>query len=97
MLTVVCRAGEAAITGNDGDLVLLHQELKALDVLGDDAVFAFEHSLPVEGRRVADAANAKLGRVLQVVPDFGVEQQRLGGDAAHMQACAAQLGGHLDQ
>ncbi len=67
MHAVLCRAGEPAGARNDGDLVLLHQEFEALDVLGDDGVFALEHRGPVERGR-ADAGNAKLGGVLQVVP-----------------------------
>ena len=81
---------------NNRDLVFLHQELEALHVLGDDGVLAREHRGPIERRR-ADARNAELRRVLQVVPHLGVEQQRLGGNAAHMQAGAAQLGAGVDQ
>jgi hypothetical protein len=78
------------------DLVLLHQEVQALDVLGDDRVLALEHGGPVERGR-AEALNAKIGGVLQMVPDFGVEEQSLGGNAAHMQAGSAQLRGRLDE
>ena len=78
-----------AVAGDDGDLVLLHQELEALGVLGDDGGLALLHAVPVELRR-ADAVDAVFGGVLQVVPDFGVEEQSLGGDAAHVQAGAAE-------
>ena len=82
--------------GDDGDLVLPHQEVEAFDVLGDDLVLAVEHGLPVD-LAFAEAFDAVFLRVLQVVVDLGVEEQRLGGDAAHMQAGSAQLLGLLDQ
>ncbi len=72
------RAGEPAKALEPGDLVLLHQEVETLGVLDDDGVFALEHRGPVERGR-ADAANAEVGGVLQMVPDFGVEEQGLGG------------------
>ena len=78
-----------AVAGDDGDLVLLHQELKALGVLVDDGGLALEHAVPIE-LRSADAVDAEFGRVLEVVPDFGVEEQRLGGDAADVEAGAAE-------
>jgi hypothetical protein len=76
--------------------VFLHQEVEALDMLGDDAVFALEHRGPVERER-ADAANAKLRRMIQVVPNLGVEEQRLGRNAADVQAGSAQLVALLNQ
>ena len=46
-------AGEASVAGDHGDLVLLHQEAKALGVLVNDRGLALLHGIPVEraGRR----------------------------------------------
>ena len=96
MYPIARRAGQAAVALHARDLVLLHQEVQAFGVLGDDGVLALEHRGPIQRGR-ADAFDAEVGGVLQVVPDFGVEEQSLGGDAAHVQAGAAQLGGLLDQ
>ncbi len=90
------RAGQSANALDARDLVLLHQEIETLGVLGDDGVLALEHRGPVERGR-ADAPNAKISGVLQVVPDFGVEEQGLGRDAAHVEAGAAELVGLLNQ
>ena len=65
-------------------------------MLGDDPVFAVEDGLPVDGD-VAHAFDAVLGGVFQVVIDLGVEEQGLGGNAAPVQAGAAQLLFPLDQ
>ena len=65
-------------------------------MLGDDGVLALEHRGPVERGR-ADAPNAEFGGVLQVVPDFGVEEQGLGGDATHQQASTPKPVELLDQ
>ena len=40
---------------------------------------------------------AEFLRRLQVVPDLGIKQQRLGGDAAHVQASAAEFVVFLDE
>ena len=40
--------------------------------------------------RRADAVDAVFGGVLQVVPDLGIEEQGLGGNAADVQAGAAE-------
>ncbi len=70
--------------------VLLHQELDALGVLGDDFVLAVENFGVIELRILA--LNALFGGVLEVFPNVGRVQQRFGGDAADVQAGAAQLG-----
>src|SRR6185437_1138131 len=88
--------GEADVAVDDGDLVLLHQEVEALGVLDDDLVLAREDVLPVE-LGGADVVDAVLLGVLEVVPDLGGEEHRLGGDAAYVEAGAAQLVGRLDQ
>ena len=89
-------AGEAAEAFDAGDLVFLEEEVEALDVFGDDGVFALEDCGPVEGGG-ADAVDAEFGGVLEVVPDFSVEEEGLGGDAADVEAGAAELGGGFDQ
>ena len=90
------RAGELAIALDDGDLVLAHEEVETLHMLGDDPVLAIQNGLPVESDR-AHAFDAVLGGVLEVVIDLGVEEQGLGGNAAHVQAGASQLLFPLDQ
>ena len=62
----------------------------------DDVVLARQHALPVE-LRLGHAVDAVAVRVLQVVPDLGGEQHRLGGDAAPEQASAAQAVVCVDQ
>ena len=89
-------AGEAAVSGDDGDLVLLHQEAEALGVLVDDGGLAFLHGVPVEGAAV-DVVDAVFGGVLEVVPELGVEKEGLGGDAADVEAGAAEDVGGFDE
>jgi len=60
-------------------------------VFGDNRVLARHHRAPVQ-RPCLDALKAKLLRFLQVVPQFGVEQQGLGRNASHKQASPAQPG-----
>ena len=93
---ILCRAGQAAVAVEDGDLVLLHQEVKTLGVLDGDVVLALDEVVPVELRRV-DAVDAVAAGVLEVVPDLGREEHRLGGDAAPVQAGAAELVGLFDE
>ena len=82
--------GQAAVALDARDLVLFDQEVETLGVLDNDAVFALLDGAPVEGWS-ADAIDAELRGVQHVVPYIGVEQQRLGGDAADVQAGSAQL------
>ncbi len=65
-------------------------------MLGNDLVLAVEHRLPVH-LALTEPIDAIFLRVLYVVVDLSVEQQRLGGNAAHVQARPAQLLGLLDQ
>ena len=46
-------AGQAAVALDHVDLVLLHQELDALGVLGDDLVLAVEHQREIQARILA--------------------------------------------
>ena len=83
-----------AVAGDHGDLVLLHQEAKTLGVLVDDGGLALLHGIPVECAAV-DVVDTVVGGVLEVVPDLGVEEQRLGRNAAHVQAGAAKNIGRI--
>ncbi len=87
-------AGQAAVALDPVDLVLLHQELDALGVLGDDLVLAVEHQGEIEARIIA--MDAVFFRVLEALPDVGGVEESLGGDAAHVQAGSAQLGVFFD-
>ena len=87
--TVLRRAGQLAVSPDGFDFVLLHQELETLGVLGHDLRLALLDGGPVQLAGV-DAFDAEFFGVFQVVPEFGVEQQRLGRDAAHVQAGAAE-------
>ena len=62
----------------------------------DDVVLALEQVVPVERGR-GDAVDAVALGVLQVVPDLGGEEHGLGGNAAPVQAGAAELVGLLDE
>ena len=73
MNAVLRGAGQPAKALDARDLVLLHQEVEAVGVFGDDGVLALLHRGPVQRRR-ADAFNAEVGGVLQMFPDFGVEE-----------------------
>ena len=96
MNAILGRAGEPAVALEGGDLVLAHEEVETLHVLGDDPVLAVQDGLPVDGDR-AHALNAVLGGMLQVVVDLGIEEQGLGGYAAPVQARATQFLFPLDQ
>ncbi len=74
---------------NDGDLVLLHQMADAARQLLGHAARAFDHRVQI----IADAVGLQpefLGAVHQV-EHLGRAQQRLGRDAAPVQADAAQM------
>ena len=75
---------------DDGDLVLLHQELDALGVLLRDLARA-PHGDAVVGLHGADLDPELLGVVSDQVGDVGAVQQRLGGDAADVDAHPAEL------
>ena len=94
------RSGQPRIALDPRHFVLANQEIQPFGVLHDDSAFARLHGAPVQGRRPhapLTETDAKLGRVQHVVPDFGVEKQRLGGNAAHVQARPAQFVGLLDE
>jgi hypothetical protein len=77
------------VAGQQRDLVLLEQALDAAGELGDDVVLALDHGLDVDAdvaRRDAVHDEAVAG----VVEVLGGLQQRLGGDAADVEAGAAE-------
>ena len=82
--------GQAAVALDPVDLVLLHQVLDALGVLGDDLVLAVEHQGEIEARILA--MDPVFFRVQEALPNVGGVEERLGRNAAHMQAAAAQFG-----
>src|SRR5207248_7966765 len=86
----LCRSGEPSITLDHIDLVFAHQEIESVGVLGDNLVLARLDSRPIQ-LCAFDAFDAKLLRFLDVVIDFGIKEQRLGWNAAHVQAGAAKL------
>src|SRR5258708_822862 len=77
-------------------LVLAYQKVQALGVLGDNLVLTVLDVLPVQ-LACAQAVNAVLFGIFHVVINFRIEQQCLGGNAAHLQACAAELFFLVDQ
>ena len=86
---VLAAAGELAVAGQQRDLVLLEQALDAAGELGDDVVLALDHGPDVDpdvvdGDAVHDEAVAGIVEVL------GGLQQRLGGNAADVEAGAAE-------
>src|SRR6266853_1147988 len=87
---VLCGAGEAAEAEHAVNLVLADEKIEPLGVLGDDLVLAVLNILPVE-LACSQAVNAVLFGVLEMVIDFSIEEQGFGGDAANVQACAAEL------
>ncbi len=82
-------ADERPVAGHEVDLAALHQPLQALVELGDDAVLVAVHPGHVDaGQRALDA---DLVALAGGVGHLGGVQQRLGRDAALVQAGAAQL------
>ena len=57
-------------------------------MLVDDGGLALLDGIPVEGAGV-DVVDAVFGRVLEVVPELGVEEKGLGGNAADVEAGSA--------
>src|SRR5829696_8868441 len=82
------RAGDPAAAAHDGDAVLLQVALEALDVLGDD-VLAVGHRGRVVDRLDRGLDAPALRRLVDTVHHLGRVQQRLGRDAAPVEAGAA--------
>src|SRR5262249_50975687 len=90
------RASQPPKTGNAVHFVLTHQKIQALGMLGHDLVLALLHHFPVQ-LASAQTLDAVLRSSFQMIADFGVEQQRLGRNAAYLQARPTQLGVFLEQ
>ena len=89
------RAGELAGAAHDLDLALLGQRLQAAGEPADDAVLELADLVDVDLRRLeGDAGLAELGGLGHHLGDV---QQRLGRDAADVQADAAELLAAVDQ
>ena len=90
MHAVFGRASQAREAEHAVNLILAHQKIEPLGVLGNDLVLAVLDVLPVQLAR-AQAVNAVFFSGLQVVINFSVEQQSFCGDAANVEAGAAEL------
>ena len=87
--------GDAARADNRVDLVLLEQEFDALDVAADPLVLERHHRGKIELRRCH--ADAQLGEAVPgLVEQLGGMQQRLGRNAADIEAGAAEGRALLD-
>ena len=90
------RVPEASVSVDHGDLVLVHQVLHPGAGLRHDFVLAAAHLLPVDPQ--PGHLDAVLGEIrLGGVEMLGGVEQRLGGDATHVEAGAAERGITLDQ
>ena len=86
-------AQQAAEALQHGHLVLLHEELDALGVLQHDAVLALDDGLQVGAQGLlVHAIDAIVRGHLHLLEAVGALQPGLGGDAAPVEAGAAQLG-----
>ncbi|MNQ98994.1 hypothetical protein D3C85_1147140 [compost metagenome] len=89
------RIEEAADACHDLDLARLRHAGEAAGELLDHTVLEVAQRVDVDfGRAVLDAV---LGEQLHLVHHAGRVQQRLGGDAAHVEADAAECGVAFDQ
>ena len=95
MTTTLPGRGDAALALDPVDLVLLEQEGDAVDVGGDGVVLVLHHRGQIElRRRDDDAERAEIVRGL--LEHLRRVEQRLGGDAADVEAGAAQRLALLD-
>ena len=85
---------QAAVTLDDVHLVFLHQELDALGMLGDDFILAVEYQREIQ--TWIFAMNSFFDGMLETVPNIGRVEEGFGGNAADVQAAAAQLGVFLN-
>ena len=83
------------VPAHDLDLALLGQRLEAAGELADDAVLPRAHLVDVDARLLE--RDAGLAELVGLGQDLGDVQQRLGRDAADVQADAAELLAAVDQ
>ena len=81
-------AGEFAVADHDGDLVLLHQVLDAAVELAGDAAGALYHRVEIETDPLRFQPEI-LGMLHEMI-ELGGPEERLGRDAAPIEADAAQ-------
>src|SRR5215472_13551114 len=93
---ILCRAGQFAASLHHVDLVLARQKRQPLRVLVDDSLLALLDRRPVQ-RHSGRILQSEFRAFLHMVVDFGIEQQRLGGNAADVQTGAPQLLVLLDE
>jgi hypothetical protein len=93
---VLRRASQLTVAANRFHLVLLHEEIEALGVLGHDFRLACLHGRPIQPGSV-HAFDAEFFGVFEMVPNFGVEEQGFGRDAAYMEAGASEHAVLLDE
>ena len=79
---------------NPFNFVFLHQEFNAFGVFPDNAVFALDYLRKIELRLID--RDAFLPGMRGEIPHIRGMQQRLGGNASHMKASAAQFCIFLD-
>src|SRR5581483_2150142 len=80
---------EAAQPFEDGDLVLLHQEVHAFGELVDNAILALHHFVKMELETFD--ADAKFSRVADQIVNVRGVQQLFGGNTATQQTSAAEV------
>ena len=80
---------------DDFHFVLLHEEVDALGVLGDDLVLVVDDLGEIEAGIVA--GDAVGGGVQEVLPDLCGVEESLGGDTTDQQTGAAEARAVLDQ
>jgi hypothetical protein len=82
-------ARKLRLAGNDRDLVLLHQERDAVRQAARNLARALDDLCEIEAEIVG--REAEFAQPVHQMPDFRGAQQRLGRDAAPVEADAAQL------
>jgi hypothetical protein len=83
------RPGDTAKAGHALDAVFVHEEVDAACHLADDAVLALHHRTDIHGQPVG--RNAVRAKVLpRPVKQLGGREQRLAGNAADVEAGAAE-------
>src|ERR1700688_999290 len=93
---ILRRPCKLAISPHRLDLILLHQEFETFSVLRYDLRFTILHRSPVQFARV-HALDSKFLGIFEMVPEFSVEQQGLGRNAAHVQTGASQKSVFFDE
>ena len=93
---ILAGTGEFSVALDGLDLILAHQEFEAFGVLGDDLGLALLNRSPIQFAGIY-ALDAEFLGIFQVIPYLGVKQQRLGRDAADVQAGSAEKTIFFDQ